>query len=162
MKKFAFSLQRMLAYKESLYEKERNELARLRRERLEIEQRKLGVQRQMAQMDAEYREEAATTGVSAEEIAKINYHRTNSRFLEEQLDKDMAAKDVQIEKQLEIVLQLDQDVKGLEKLKEKKWEEYQEAAAGEERERILEMVSTKFIETKAEEAAEEARAAAVS
>ena len=146
MKKFAFSLQRMLVYKESLYEKERNELARLRRERVEVEQRRDDTQAQAYAVDREYRRKAAAEGVTADEISAVNYQRTTARYLVEQLELQMRDLDVRIERQLEVVVQLDRDVKSLEKLKEKKWEEYQIEANKEEQERIAELVSTKFIE----------------
>ena len=153
MKKFAFSLQRMLAYKESLYEKERNELARLRRERVEVEQRRDATQAQEYAADREYRRKAAAEGVTADEVAAVNYQRRAARYLVEQLEMQMRDLDVRIERQLEVVVQLDRDVKSLEKLKEKKWEEYQFEANKEEQERIAELVSMKFIEDSRENGA---------
>ena len=50
----------------------------------------------------------------------------------------------EIEKQLVIVVALDKEVKSLEKLREKQWEEYQAETIREENERILEMVSSRF------------------
>ncbi len=146
MKKFVFSLQRMLAYKESLYEKERNELARLRRERVEVEQRRDDTREQAYAVDREYRRKAAAEGVTADEVAAVDYQRRAAQYLIEQFEVQMKDLDVRIERQLEVVVQLDRDVKSLEKLKEKKWEEYQAEANKEEQERIAELVSMKFIE----------------
>lgn len=156
MKKFIFTLERMLSYKRSLYEKERNQLAQLRAERAGLEQQRDDTVQQMLRIDADFREKAVT-GVSIEEVNQVKYHRENSDMLVHQLEEDMAKLDVEIEKQLLIVIQLDQDVKGLEKLREKQWEEYTAAAAKEEQERVLELVSSQFVE---EQKAAEAEARA--
>ena len=151
MKKFAFTLEKMLNYKSSLYERERNELGRLRRERVELEVRRDNVQQQLRQREVEFQQKAAD-GVQMDEIQKIAYFRDNSEKLIISLEKQIVAKDIEIEKQLAIVIQLDKDVKGLEKLKENQWDEYVAESNREEKERILELVSFKYMETKNEEA----------
>lgn len=156
MKKFSFPLERILSYKRSLYEEARNELARLRHERATLEQRKEDTRRQILTREAEFHEKAAR-GIPMDEVQSYNYYRESAEHLIEELDAAIAAKDVEIEKQLEIVIQLDQDVKGLEKLREKQWNEYMDEARREENERILEIVSTKHIEAQRETEAEEQR-----
>lgn len=156
MKKFTFPLERILNYKRSLYEEARNELARLRHERATLEQRKEETRRQIFSKEAEFHEKAAN-GIPMDEVQAYNCYRESAEHLIEELDVAIAAKDLEIEKQLEIVIQLDKDVKGLEKLREKQWEEYMDEARHEENERILEMVSTKHIETQREEQLEEQR-----
>lgn len=154
MKRFAFPLERILNYKRSLYEEARNELARLRHERLTLEQRRDGAERQLYSREAEFHQKAAN-GIPMDEVQSYNYYKQSAEYLIQQLDEAIAAKDVEIEKQLQIVIELDQDVKGLEKLREKQWEEYMEETRREEAERISEIVSTKFIETQRENLAEE-------
>lgn len=154
MKKFGFTLAKMLSYKSSLYERERNELARLRRERAELEARRKEVQHQLLAMEAEFRERACG-GVDVTEVQRIAYFRRNADCLCELLTRDMTDLDVRIARQLVIVIQLDQDVQGLEKLREKQWDEYMAAEKREESERISELVSTKYIETQNLAAAEE-------
>lgn len=154
MKKFAFPLERILSYKRSLYEEARNELARLRHERATLEQRRDNTQRQVLEKDAEFHQKAAA-GVHMDEVQSYNFYRESAEALIEQLDVAIAAKEVEIERQLEIVIELDKDVKGLEKLREKQWEEYQEDARREENERILEIVSTKYIDDQRQAESEE-------
>lgn len=158
MKKFVFTLGRMLSYKSSLYEKERNELARLRRERAELEARRDEVQRQLAAVEAEFQEKALG-GVDVAEMQKVAYFRKNADCLTTILQGQMAELDVRIERQLAIVIKLDQDVQGLEKLREKQWEEYTAEAKHEEAERISELVSGKYIEAQQQALAEELAAA---
>ncbi len=154
MRKFSFTLEKMLSYKRSLYERERNELARLRRERVERELRKEEVGRQLTVMEAEFHEKASL-GVDVAEVQRIGYYRDNADCLIDALNQEIASFDRKIERQLAIVIQLDQDVQGLEKLREKQWGEYQAEAAREEAERISELVSGKYIEAQNEAAAEE-------
>lgn len=145
MKKFEFSLERILNFKRTLYEKERNALAQLRAQRMALEQKKDSTIRQTLEMDAQFRVKAQS-GISVEDVSGINYHRNNAERLVKQLSAEMSVLDVAIEKQLQVVVQLDKDVKGLEKLREKQWEEYTAEAMKEEQERVSEMVSSKFIE----------------
>lgn len=159
MRKFVFTLGKMLSYKSSLYERERNELARLRRERAELEARRDEVERQLQVMEAEFQEKALS-GVSMDEVHRIGYYRNNADCLIEMLNREMAELDIRIEKQLAIVIKLDQDVQGLEKLREKQWAEYTAEAAREEAERISELVSGKYIESQNQARAEEAAKAA--
>ncbi len=154
MKKFVFSLERMLSYKHSLYEKESNELARLRRERLDTEHRRDGVQRQVAEKEAAlYRDMGK--GLSVSEVRKMAYFRENADTLVQILEEKMCELDIEIEKQLAIVIALDQDVQSLEKLREKQWDEYLADTRREEAERISELVSRKHIETRQSETEDE-------
>ncbi len=155
MKKFSFSLERILSFKKTMYEKERNELARLRGIRNRLRERKNETLRQMLELDAAFREKA-TRGVRAEEISSINFHRTNSEQLVNQLQLEIDEMNVLIAKQLEIVIELDRDVKGMEKLREKQWEKYLYEYHKKEQERVLEIVSGRYIEEQNEHAAQDA------
>lgn len=146
MKKFEFTLERILSFKRTLYEKERSALAHLRARRAGIQQRRDDTETQILQKDAEFRHKAASGGVRAQEVATLNFQRESSTVLIEQLDTQIAALDIEIEKQLEVVIALDKEVKSLEKLRETQWEEYVAEAARQEQERISEIVSGKFAE----------------
>ncbi len=158
MKKFAFTLERMLGFKRTMYEKERSMLAQLRAEQAALQQRRDDTENQMLQLDAEFRHKAATEGVSIDEVTRVSFHRDNSDKVIKQFDIDIAKMEVAIAKQLEIVVALDKEVKSLEKLREQQWEEYQAQAAREETERILELVSRNFVDEQMA-AAEEQRVA---
>ncbi len=151
MKKFQFSLQRMLGFKTTLYEKERNILAHLRAQRFTVEQRRDNVLLQMARAAAEYRRKAAETGVSAWEVRQLAQKKQSSDTLVEMLEAEMARLDVEIERQLQVVIELDREVKSLEKLREAQWTEWQEEYTREERERILELVSRRYVDDQAAE-----------
>lgn len=155
MKRFAFSLQRMLAFKTTMYEKERNTLAQMRAERLTVFTRRQNTERQALERDAAFREKAAAEGVRLAEVTAVNYQRESADRLCELLDAELLRMDEAIEAQLQVVIALDKEVQSLEKLREKQWEEYQAEAAREEQERILELVSRKFSDEQAEERTEE-------
>lgn len=146
MKKFSFTLERMLSFKRTIYEKERNALAQLRAQKVALEQRKETTIEQTLQLDEQFRNKAATGGITAQDVTAQTYHRENAGRLVKHLDVDIGKMDVLIEQQLKVVIQLDKDVKGLEKLREKQWEEYNMEAMKAEQERISELVSSKFIE----------------
>lgn len=150
MKKFAFTLERILGFKQTLYEKERNMLAQLRNERLMLETRRDDTLNQFLRMDASFREKAANGGVRIDEVTSLSFHRDNADRLVKQLDEEIAAKDVEIEAQLKIVIELDKEVKSLEKLREKQWEEYVADTMREENERIMEMVSGRYVDNQRE------------
>lgn len=155
MKKFAFSLQRILSFKKTMYEKERNLLAQLRAERTTLEQRRMDVEQQMYEQDAKFRQKAATEGVGLQEVNKNSLYRESAKLLMDQLDIEIDQLEIKIERQLTIVVELDKEVQSLEKLRERQWEEYLADAAREEQERILEMVSRKHFEAQQEEREEE-------
>ena len=155
MKRFAFSMQRILNFRKTLYEKERNMLAQLRVERATLQDRRDSTEQQFLSRDVAFREKAATGGVRVEEVNQLNFHRESADSLIDELEGMIARKDIEIERQLQIVIELDKEVKSLEKLREKQWEEYSAEAAREEQDRILEMVSGKFAQQQREQAEED-------
>ncbi len=146
MKKFAFSLQRVLNFKRTLYDKERNTLAQLRAERFRVEERRDATVQQMAAMTDEFQQKAAAGGVGIGEVNKLNFHASNADMLVRELEREMARLEILIEKQLQIVIELDKEVKSLEKLREAQWDEYVAESMREEQQRILEIVSGRFAE----------------
>jgi hypothetical protein len=152
MRKFAFPLQRMLGFKRSMYEKERNTLAQMRAERAGVQMRRDNTERQVLQRDAAFRKKAAGEGVRFDEVASAAFHRDNADKLCRQLDRELEAMDEAIARQLEVVMALDKEVKSLEKLRERQWDEYVAETARAERDRILELVSGRYAAGQAEAA----------
>jgi flagellar FliJ protein len=145
LKKFEFTLQRILAFKRTIYEKERNTLAQMRAERATVEARMENTIAQRFEKEEEFKEKAVY-GFSALELREHNFYVESAMHLVEELKLDLARRDFLIEKQLNLVMELDKEKKSLEKLRESQWEEYQAEALLKERERILEMVSGRFAE----------------
>ncbi|MDL2219607.1 flagellar FliJ family protein [Ruminococcaceae bacterium OttesenSCG-928-O06] len=140
----------MLAFKRTMYEKERNTLAQLRAERYALQSRRDETERQMLQRQAEFQQKAAAGAVGIEEVKKTSFYRENAHNLILQLEGETAQKDIEIERQMQVVIELDKEVKSLEKLRERQWEEYQADSMREENERILEIVSGRFVEKQRE------------
>ena len=144
MKKFSFSLARMMNYEEQVLEKEKGTMSRLIAERDEMEARRSEIMEQLArihdEMDQEIRR--GTT------IYQINAHtaviRSGKTQLEE-LKKHILIRNSEIERQRQVVIEASKEVKKLEKLREKQWEEYRLSERKEQGEAISEQVSGSFI-----------------
>lgn len=143
MKRFVFTLQRVLGFKRTLFEKERSTLAHMRAERAALQQRRDGAERQLLSGDAAFRAEAAK-GVRIDAVRAHVFCQDSAKRLITGLDEAIVRKDAEIEKQLQVVVALDKEVKSLEKLREHQWEAHRAEEAKEERERILEIVSGRF------------------
>lgn len=153
MKRFAFSLQKMLGFKRTMYERERNVLLQLRAEKVALEQRRDEVNRRLSQLEQDYQRQAEQ-GVTMLEVMKISYYRQSGQRVIDQLQVEMDKKEAEIEKQLLVVVELDKEVKSLEKLRESQWEEYQMQEAAEEKERILELVSRQYVDAQTQQTQE--------
>lgn len=144
MKKFSFSLARMMNYEEQLLEKEKGTMARLIAERDEMEARRQMIMDQLdkihGEMDREIRK--GTT------IYQINAYtaviKTGKTQLEE-LKKYILIRNSEIERQRQVVIEASREVKKLEKLKEKQLEEYHHSERKEQEELISEQVSNTFV-----------------
>lgn len=143
MKKFSFSLARMMNYEEQILEKEKGTMGRLIAEHDEIAARQKEIISQLekihGEMDAEIRR--GTT------IYQINAYTTmikTGKVQLEQLKKQLLIKKSEIDRQRQIVIEASQEVKKLEKLKEKQMEEYHHSEKKEEEELISEHVSGSY------------------
>lgn len=144
MKRFEFSLDTMLSYKDALLEKEKNILLQIRARLVAVEQRMERCHSQILTMDNEMKEKAQQ-GTTVLELKIFEFQLTNSRNLLDQLEVDRKKITAEVEKQRKVVLGLSQEVFGLDKLKEKQLEEYRYDVQKEEELRIGEIVSSKYV-----------------
>lgn len=144
MKKFQFSLGRMLNYKTTLLDREKDLLHALHGERIAQEQSIASAEEQMLAMDREMRE-SAVYSTTAVQMRQHSFTMENTRRLLEQLRQELIEIIGRVERQTAVVLELSQEVSGLEKLRDKQRGEYDYEANREESERILEMVSGQYI-----------------
>jgi flagellar FliJ protein len=123
MKKFSFSLQKLLDYKEQVFESERNILvemnAMLARLQSELEQMRAEHMKRVQEFN-----EKAAQGILPAEMQTHKYYLVV-------LDEDIRNKIQQIEmqekaidKQMDVVREAKMEISSIEKLKEKKLEEY--------------------------------------
>ena len=123
MKKFSFSLQRLLNYKEQLFENERNILAEMQAVLSQLEQELNDMKNEHLRRVAEYNEKIKE-GLLPAEMQTHKYYLTvldeNIRNKIEQIKLQQQA----VDRQMDIVREAKMEISTIEKLKEKKLEEY--------------------------------------
>lgn len=150
MKKFQFTLDRMLGYKNQLLDKEKNVLGQIKKKQAEIDQKihQLSIKRDDLSAELVREQEKGTT------VAKIlgySLQIENIRYQLEALSKEKAAMEQEAERQTKVVIAASQEVSSLEKLQEKQLEQYHYEAAQAERENVLEYVTTQLVRNRKEE-----------
>lgn len=154
MKKFYFSLQKLMDFREQELDRQKNALSMLQAELRRIEEARELLTEKVAEQ-SEQLERVCRLGSTALDIAmRKRYIVTLQQEIH--VKEQMAAdKRVEIEQQLSVVVEATKDVKTLEKLEEKQLEEYNHAAAKENEQFIDEFVSGQTVRA-ANAAAEEA------
>lgn len=123
MKRFIFSLERIRNYKEQVLNKEKNTLGRLRQHRDAIVQQIADVENYRALKQAELlRKQRA--GMSASELTSHRFFMENTALQLKDLQAALVKAEIEVERQLKIVVAASQELSGLDKLEEKQREEY--------------------------------------
>lgn len=143
MKKFEFSLGRMLDYRQSLLEKEKNALMQLFAKRNSIED-EIDENEERGRETAEELRALTEKGTTITEIQRLNYRLEAIRRRAKRLLQDMREMELAIEEQREVVTEASQTVKSLELLRDNQREEYDYASRKEEEERVAELISSKI------------------
>lgn len=143
MKKFQFSLDRMLDFKEQLLDREKNELRQLNFKKNEIEEH-IELLRGEARAVSDRMQEKLKIGVSVFEMHTYDFQRDNIREQIKQLEKDRDRLEALVEAQTQVVLLASQEVKSLQKLREKQLEEYIHLEQKAQQEEIAEFISMKI------------------
>lgn len=140
MKKFHFSLERMRSYKEQMLETQKNALRTLRHEKQQLDDR---IEAYRAEMSRANRELLRKTheGISVVEVKSYRFQIENMRLQLEELGKEQKRMERMVERQMQVVLEAQQEVSGLDKLEEKQLEEYRRQVNKAEEDRIDEFVS---------------------
>lgn len=144
MKKFAFSLERMLNFQSQNLEKEMGILGRMTAERDALEAQKQDMAEMAAgvQADIARREAEGTTIFMLKACFSILESARNQL---EELEEELKLLQAGLERQRQIVTEASREVKKLEKLKEKQLEEYHRGEAKEQQETIAEHVAGNFV-----------------
>jgi len=145
MKKFNFSLEKLLKYKNQIKDSERANLMGL------VAEKNIMVNKvsNLYEQDKETKNKihnAMNQGVKAQEIIMYNFVIENCRNQIHFLKRDIAILEKNIEKQQKRVAEISREVQALEKLREKKLEEYEELVNKEQNRVIEEYVSQKAFE----------------
>ena len=144
MKKFQFSLSRMLNFREQLLEKEKNSLNQLLIQKNTLDQHILDIKEQLEQAATQL-EQKTREGTVITELRLLTFTLENGKKQLKQLHKDQMLLNSTVELQRKSVVQASQQVTKLEKLKEKQWEEYQYALAKAEEAFISEHVASTLV-----------------
>ena len=144
MKKFAFSLERMLNFQSQNLEKEMGILGRMTAERDALEAQKQDMAEKAAgvQADIARREAEGTTIFMLKACYSILESARNQL---EEMEEELRLLQAGLERQRQIVTEASREVKKLEKLKEKQLEEYHRGEAKEQQETIAEHVAGNFV-----------------
>lgn len=143
MKKFSFSLEKVLSYKETVLEKEKGELAKLNGQRRELVQQQQYLEEALALESSAFQIKMAK-GINVSELQRFQFIKSNAESQIKQLKEQIILKDRQIERQRNVVIEADRDVSKFSKLKEKQVEEYKYLDAKEQKDMVLETLSNKI------------------
>ena len=142
MKTFHFPLKRVRDYKEQLLDKEKAVLVQLQRERDEIAARIAQTDRYILEKNQEL-QHRQTVGISVNEALSLRYLIEAAQAQRTQLELQLQQAILAVEQQLKVVIGLSQELSGMDKLRDKQYEEYQQLAAKEAQEEILEHIAMK-------------------
>lgn len=123
MKRFVFTLERIRSYKDQVLNKEKNTLGRLQQNRDAIAKRISGLENYRVLKQAE-RQRKQRSGMNASELTSYRFFMENTALQLEDLRAALAKAEIEVERQLRIVVAASQEVSGLDKLEEKQREEY--------------------------------------
>ena len=149
MKKFKFTLGRMLDYKDQLLDEEKNKLALLRKKKQEIDDHIESLLRELDKISVTMRQEQER-GITAFQLLSYESQRTNIRRQIEQLKKEQELAKLEVKRQVQVVVQATQEVSKLDKLQDKQLEEYRKMVMKAEELEIEEFVSSRRIVTQSQ------------
>lgn len=136
MKKFQFTLRKLLDFREQELDRQKNALALLQADLKRIEEAREILVDKVAEQ-SEQLERVCMLGSTASDIAMRKRYIVTLQQEIHFKEQQAILKQAEIEKQLGVVVEATKDVKTLEKLEEKQLEEYN-AAAGKENEQFIE------------------------
>lgn len=140
MKKFQFTLQKLMDFREQELDRQKNTLSALRGELVKIEEATAELRRKVYVESTEL-ERVCTQGAQAYEISMRKRYIVTLQQEIHQKEAQAVQKKAEIEAQLGVVVEATKDVKTLEKLEEKQLEEYKALETKENEQFIEEFVS---------------------
>lgn len=140
MKKFHFTLDKLLDFKGQVLEKEKNSLASLNARKAEALEMKAALELEMKETQDDFNHRAQK-GISAMEMFIFKEHHNTLRLQIEDVKASIVSLDAAVERQLGVVTEASKEVKSLEKLEEKQLEDYKFKAAKADEQFIEEYVN---------------------
>ncbi|MDR0223358.1 MAG: flagellar FliJ family protein [Oscillospiraceae bacterium] len=140
MKKFRFSLAKLKRYKEQILEAEKNALGILRKELNDLNA-ELDALIRLIDMKSDELEYIMIRGVTTADLSSRKRFITVKQQEAHEKKRQIALKEAEIERQLNVVIEATREVGTLEKLEERQLEEYRYAESKEQELFIEEFVS---------------------
>ncbi len=144
MKKFQFTLQKLMDFRQQELDRQKNTLSVLQAELQRIYEEKDELSRKVEEFGAEL-EEVCRSGAQAYEISVRKRYIVSLQQEIHARELSAAQKQEEINRQLGVVVEATKDVRTLEKLEEKQLEDYKAAAVKENEQFIEEFVSGQSI-----------------
>lgn len=140
MKKFEFSLNKLKGYKQQVLDREKNDLAHLRKQQQQYMDEKNALEYKLRASNSEFVERSAV-GMTVLQVTMFKgYHKSLSEQIRE-LEESIARMEEKVQDQLNVVIEATKEVSSLEKLEEKQLEEYNFKAAKADEQFIAEYVT---------------------
>lgn len=136
MKKFQFSLESVMGYKEQLLSAAKAEVAKINHEIAQLEKEEEDLKNEFIQSENNMQEQSRR-GITPQMIAYYRNYQENLRRMEQTLEKKKQGLFRERERSINKMTKINIEVKSLDKLKEKEWKTYQ-AASAKEQEKIVE------------------------
>lgn len=140
MKRFEFSLNKLKGYKEQVLDREKNDLAHLRRQQQQYIDEKTALEQKLRSSNREFLEKSAA-GMTVLQVTTFKgYHQSLSAQIRE-LEASIEKMEEKVQRQLSVVIEATKEVSSLEKLEDKQLEEYNFKVAKAEEQFIAEYVT---------------------
>ena len=123
MKRFEFSLKKLLGFKEQILRKEKNDLANLRKQQHIIIEEKLAITEKKKQKNCELISQI-NKGINPQHMA---FHKNYIESLNDQIwdcISQIELLDIRIQKQLNVIIEITKEIDSLEKLEGRQRVEY--------------------------------------
>lgn len=139
MKRFEFSLNKLMGYKKQVLDREKNSLAHLRMQQQQMQEEKDQLESKLKRSADEYRE-LSGKGITVMQITMFKSYHQSLRMQIKELENSIEEMEKKVQKQLGVVIDATKEVSSLEKLEEKQLEEYNFKVAKAEEQFIAEYV----------------------
>ena len=140
MKKFEFTMRKILDLKNNILEAEKNRLAQLQEAQRRIETEIAQLEQAMLDISQEMMD-AQTKGVTVAELIAYNARRANIRMQLEELALRLTDAKKSVDHQMQIVVEASREVSKFEKVEERQYEVYREGEKKAENARVEELVA---------------------
>lgn len=139
MKRFEFSLNKLMGYKKQVLDREKNNLAHLRVQQQKMQEEKQELEAKLKRSADEFRD-LSGKGITVMQITMFKGYHQSLRMQIKELENSIEEMEKKVQKQLGVVVDATKEVSSLEKLEEKQLEEYKFKVAKAEEQFIAEYV----------------------